>query len=89
MYKNISDKVKTASKALCWLGIIVSCIVGIVYMGTERVLAGLLILVVGSLSSWISSLFAYGFGHLLENTDKLVAKAEPDTGTKGLSILKK
>ena len=35
------------------------------------VVAGLITIVVGSLLSWVGSFFAYGFGQLIENTDRI------------------
>ena len=37
----------------------------------SAVLAGILTMVLGSLLSWIGSFFAYGFGQLIENTDRI------------------
>lgn len=73
MFDNISDKMKSAATALAILGIIGSIIVGIV-MIAESPLVGLLVIVVGSLSSWVSSFTLYGFGQLIENTDIISSK---------------
>lgn len=75
MFDNISDKMKSAATALAVLGIIGSIIVGIV-MIAESPLVGLLVIVIGSLSSWVSSFTLYGFGQLIENTDIISAKLE-------------
>lgn len=75
MFDNISDKMKSAATALAILGIIGSIIVGIV-MIAESLLVGLLVIIVGSLSSWVSSFTLYGFGQLIENTDIISAKLE-------------
>ena len=37
----------------------------------SAVVAGILTMVLGSLLSWIGSFFAYGFGQLIENTDRI------------------
>lgn len=73
MFDNISDKMKSAATALAILGIIGSIIVGIV-MIAESLLVGLLVIIVGSLSSWVSSFTLYGFGQLIENTDIISSK---------------
>ena len=36
------------------------------------VVLGLCVMIFGSLSSWISNFILYGFGQLVENTDKMV-----------------
>ena len=37
------------------------------------ILPGFLVMIFGSLASWVSSFFIYGFGQLVENSDKTVA----------------
>ncbi len=39
--------------------------------GASSVVAGILVIVLGSLGSWIGSFFTYGFGQLIENTDRI------------------
>ena len=76
MFNNIGDKLKTGAQVFAWLGIIASAFFGLIVMfdnGDTPVL-GFLIIVFGSLGSWLSSLGMYGFGQLIENTDKLVAQ---------------
>lgn len=74
MFGNIGGKIKSLAKIATWLGIIVSVIWGFVLMTTNEDLipAGLIVALLGSLISWISSFVLYGFGQLIENTDKLV-----------------
>lgn len=86
MFSNIGGKIKLLSKILCWVGIALSIILGVVILtsgetvrvtlngdlvSTSNVPAGIIMIVGGSLLSWISSLFAYGFGQLIENTDSI------------------
>ena len=80
MFNNIGSKIMKLAKVICWLGIIASVISGIVtivagsgsrYTAGAGVLSGILIIVVGSLFSWIGSFFTYGFGQLIENTDEI------------------
>ena len=80
MFDDIGDKIKTLAKVFCWIGIGASVIGGFVVMCTENpaeydtylIFPGLLIMVFGSLASWLSSLTLYGFGQLIENSDILV-----------------
>lgn len=82
MFDDIGSKIKGLAKVLCWVGIVVSVIMGIVVMCIENpidydsylILPGLLIMVFGSLLSWVSSFFVYGFGQLIENSDILVSQ---------------
>lgn len=77
MFENIGGKIKMLASVICWTGIAVSLIVGVVFIVIAP-LAGIAIIILGPLLSWISSFFTYGFGQLIENSDKLVANAEKD-----------
>lgn len=83
MFDNISDKMKSAATALAILGIIGSIIIGIImiqeakdsyYPSAMGTLGGWLVMIVGSLSSWVSSFTLYGFGQLIENTDAICSE---------------
>lgn len=74
MFDNIGGKIKNLAVVICWVGIILSIIIGISLMGLleEIGFVGIIVMIVGSLFSWIGSFFMYGFGQLIENSDKLV-----------------
>ncbi len=82
MFDNIGSKIMKLAKVLCWIGIILSIIYGIIimaagnrsYNGGGGVLAGLLVIVIGCLASWVGSFFAYGFGQLIEDTQEIRRK---------------
>ncbi len=40
------------------------------------IVTGLLTIVIGSLMSWLGSFMTYGFGQLVDNSDKLVTHME-------------
>ena len=67
MFSNIGGKIQGVAKVVCWGGIIVSILAGIIMIMIDDhlALAGLLSAVVGSVGSWVSSLFLYGFGELI------------------------
>ena len=67
MFDNIGEKIKTLAKVLCWVGIGLSVIIGINAMDYSAS-SGVLIIFIGSLISWVSSFFSYGFGELIERT---------------------
>lgn len=69
MFDNIGGKIKGFAKIVAWLGIILSVIIGLLSLAT----GGLLIMIIGCVSSWVGSFVLYGFGQLVENSDKLVA----------------
>lgn len=70
LFTNIVPKVKTLAVVQCWIGIILTFIFGLLVMcNDDEVIAGLIIMIVGPLSSWISALIQYGIGQLIENSD--------------------
>ena len=75
MFDDIGRKLKTLAKVSTILGIIGSVIAGCALMGDDF-LTGLLILVLGSVFSWIGSFTVYGLGQLIENTDALVKQGQ-------------
>ncbi len=79
MFENIGGKIKALAKVLCWIGIIASVFSAIAMWAqnssySPTILPGILILVLGCLLSWIGSFFTYGFGQLIENTDRIANK---------------
>lgn len=75
MFSNIGGKIKTLARVITWTGIILSVIIGFVLMSMSG-FTGFLTALLGSLGSWISSFILYGFGQLIESTDKLVELSE-------------
>ncbi len=83
MYTNIGGKIKAVAKVAAWLGIIASVVSGITMMsagnlysygidfGGLGVIGGILVIVVGSVIAWLSSLALYGFGELIERTAEI------------------
>lgn len=76
MFNNVGGKIKAVAKVTAWIGIVICVIYGFVMLVSmeDMALIGLLIMTVGSLTSWISALVLYGFGHLIENRDILVSQ---------------
>ena len=68
------------AKLIAWLGITASVVLGLVlvyngaqswYSGDAMTLSGLGVMVGGSIISWISSWFVYGYGRLIDNSDQI------------------
>ena len=78
MFDNIGGKIKTLASVITWLGIVGSVIIGIILMATaeELIFAGIIIAIVGSISSWIGSFLLYGFGELVENSAIIAQKTD-------------
>lgn len=82
MFNNIGSKIQTFAKVMCWIGIIVSVVAGLVvrivssfsgYAPAAGIVAGILTAVLGSLFSWVGSFMMVGFGELVENTAEIAA----------------
>lgn len=72
MFENIGAKIKTLAIVITTISIIVSIIWGISVI-RYSFLSGLLVIILGSLLSWVGSFILYGFGQLVENSD-VIAK---------------
>ncbi len=75
MFDNIGGKIKGVAQFIAWVGIILTVILFFILTisGEEELIAlSFVILIVGCLGSWLSSLTLYGFGQLVENSDSLV-----------------
>ena len=82
MFNNIGGKIKGLAKFVCWVGIIMCIISGIVIIsqgnqlkhisysdsvnGSSMIVTGVLLIIAGSIGSWLGSLVLYGFGELIE-----------------------
>lgn len=76
MFDNMGRKIKILAMGICWVGIISSLVVGVIlFLGHETLtVPGIIVMVVGPISSWVGSFVLYGFGQLVENSDILVAQ---------------
>ncbi|MEG1262861.1 MAG: hypothetical protein RSD95_12670 [Clostridia bacterium] len=84
MYQNIGKKIKGIAKFYAWMGVFFSVVyAAIIMIGgvpdvqigmTGRIIAGIVVLAMGSLIAWISSWLVYGFGELIENVKKIADK---------------
>ena len=76
MFNNIGEKCKTVAKILCYTGIAISVIGGLVMIfiavtSYDRIilaLYGVLGAIAGSLVSWLSCIALYGIGEAAENS---------------------
>lgn len=90
MFDNIGGKIKGLAKFVCWAGIVMSVLMGILTMvgasqsssygygyrssGGAGFLGGLIVMVAGGLGSWLGSLALYGFGELVDNVSSIAGK---------------
>lgn len=80
MFNNIGGKIKALASIFTWIGIIISLIIGLLFIFADShvVVIGILIIIIGSLMSWISSWLLYGFGDLIENSSIIARKLSPE-----------
>jgi len=93
MFNNPGKKIKTFAVVVFWIGCtfaflsFFACqIIGTVEHEPGTMILGLVSLILSPLFSWISSLLLYGFGQLIDNSDKLVKNTDklvdnPETPT--------
>ena len=92
MFDNIGGKIKTLAKVICWAGIGFSIFFGLlVFIGCALsesgffdvvigFFLGILLIIIGSLASWIGSFFLYGFGELIERTAEIAQNTRGNSG---------
>ena len=85
MYNDVGKKIKGLMETLLMIGIVLSVVGGIVVMtiSDDLIVVGLLIVIVGSLASWIACIFAYAFGELVDRTcniEKLLRLSQIEGG---------
>lgn len=85
MFENIGSKIKGLASFMCWIGIGVSVMGGIILLAYSGeawyneeicILLGFATMIGGSLLSWLSSFVLYGFGELIENSAIIAGKTE-------------
>ena len=85
MYDNIGSKIKSLAKVIFCIGVILCLLGGIALIGTlpDLWFIGLLVMIIGPITSWISTWLLYGFGELIDkacdierNTRGLVPKQQ-------------
>ena len=82
MFNNIGQKIKSLAKVFFWIGVIGSAVSGIVMMTADdeaMIVFGVLTIVFGIMFSWVGNFFIYGFGQLVENSDRMVQLLESGT----------
>lgn len=85
MFDNIGGKIKGLAMVVCWLGIIASVIGAIaLWVSTEAFWPGFGVLAAGAISSWLGSLFTYGFGEIIDQLTALNYKMSvPNSAIQG------
>ena len=81
MFDNIGQKIMAAAKVIFWLGIAYSAFTGFVVASTSF-FAGLLVITIGALLAWYCSLFIYGFGRLIDNSETITRQLSKLTENK-------
>ncbi len=84
MFDRVGEKIKALAQILCWLGIFSSVVVGLVMLttGEPEEGVGILVILFGSLGAYISSLLLYGYGELIDNSDRAAGKSLPQAPEK-------
>ena len=90
MFNNIGGKIKAVASICARVGIILSCLIGFIFLFFDA-LIGILIAGIGSLCSWISSFLLYGFGELIYTHHQIleILRTQEEDTTIILRLLKK
>ncbi len=72
MFNNIGKKIKTLAEVLCWIGFALSALAAMYFFGNYNIGTGLMVLILGPLTSWLGSFYMYGFGELIETNSTIV-----------------
>ena len=70
MFNNIGEKLKGIARFTLVAGIIGSVALGLIVFSERKSLEGILIIICGSISSWISSCVIYGIGEIASCTSE-------------------
>lgn len=77
MFNNIGKKIQTVAKVIAYIGIALSLLIGVAFViygikeNEKYFYDGIALLIVGPLTSWLSSLTMFGFGKLIEDTEAI------------------
>lgn len=74
MFDNIGKKLQTLATVICWIGIIASVIYAFVLWSQDDAL-GFGVLICGCLASWLSCMFTYAFGQLVDDIHEMRTSA--------------
>ena len=84
MFDNVGGTIKFLAKVIFWVGLVLSIsswfvllIRGVADEKAGTILLSFAVLIGGSLSTWVNSIFIYGFGSLVENS-QIVADSIPE-----------
>ncbi|MBQ8203879.1 MAG: hypothetical protein IJZ75_06335 [Clostridia bacterium] len=84
MFNNIGKKIQVLAKTLCWIGIVVAMIFGIVLIASGIVQKQFLISIGGvgvafiyAVLSWLCSFTMVGYGELIEKVNSIENKMTP------------
>ena len=90
MFNNIGGKIKGMAKTGFDIGVLISCVIGIVLIfggisldvGPLILFIGILVAALGCLFSWIGTVCLYGFGQLIENSDTIAEQLRQQAAKK-------
>ena len=93
MYSNIGKKIQKLAMVCAILGMIVCVIIGSIIIKSAEgyaydetgVTIGIIVIILGSIFSWVLSFVLYGFGRLVENSDIIAKQYRRKNGNESYS----
>lgn len=73
MYENIGKKFMLLAKVVFYIGTAICIILGLYFLfkGSDFVLTGLLLMIVGPIITWVATWGLYAFGQLVDDVEKI------------------
>ena len=86
MFNNIGSKCKTVAVVIMVLGTLGAIVGGFTLIdgGEGMALAGLVIIVVGIISSWVSALSFFALGEIAETVERIEQNTRPEKGERNI-----
>ena len=68
LYRNVGEKIRGLAKGIFIIEALFAVIGALILIAEDNALLGFIVLIAGPLVAWLSSLFLYAFGELVEKT---------------------
>ena len=71
MFKNVGSKLESVATMVFVLGTIISVVIALIMMFARKNPNGIFVLLCGPFCSWFNAVIIYGFGRIVDNTEKI------------------
>ena len=85
MFNHVGKTIQSLATFICYAGIILAFIflivlgtLGVIYDTIDLILIGIVAAIIGVFVLWVNCILLYGFGTLIENSEKIAANTAPE-----------